>query len=100
MTTTLQHLCADFLEIWEPQPPGILRVCPGLYRDCFTFTFYILSIFFFSQLLINVENVSMDTTVPADVSSSRMFHFPSQNNVVNFRVSHVGSDIAKERDWL
>jgi len=21
---------ADFLEIWEPQPPAILRACPGL----------------------------------------------------------------------
>jgi len=26
--TTLSY--ADFLEIWEPQPPGTLRVCPGL----------------------------------------------------------------------
>jgi hypothetical protein len=25
------------LEICEPQPPGTLRACPGLYRDCFTF---------------------------------------------------------------
>ena len=23
-------------KIWEPQPPGTLRVCPGLWRDCFT----------------------------------------------------------------
>jgi hypothetical protein len=22
------------LEIWEPQPSGILRACPDLYRDC------------------------------------------------------------------
>ena len=28
--------CADCHEIWELQPPGSLRVCPGLYRDCFT----------------------------------------------------------------
>jgi len=27
--TTLPHSCAD-LEIWEPQPPGTLRACPGL----------------------------------------------------------------------
>jgi hypothetical protein len=27
--------CANRLEIWEPQPPGTLRACPGLYRDCF-----------------------------------------------------------------
>ena len=28
--------CADCREIWEPQPPGIQRACPGLYGDCFT----------------------------------------------------------------
>jgi hypothetical protein len=28
--TTLPRLCADCLEIWEPQPPGTLRACPGL----------------------------------------------------------------------
>ena len=35
--TTLPPSCADCLEIWEPQYPGTLRACPGLYRDCFTF---------------------------------------------------------------
>jgi hypothetical protein len=35
---TLPPSCADCLEIWKPQPPGTLRTCPGLYRDCFTFT--------------------------------------------------------------
>ena len=28
--TTLSPSYADFLEIWEPQPPGTLRACPGL----------------------------------------------------------------------
>jgi len=28
--TALLHSCADCLEIWEPQPPGNLRACPGL----------------------------------------------------------------------
>jgi len=28
--TTSPPSCADCLEIWEPQPPGSLRVCPGL----------------------------------------------------------------------
>jgi hypothetical protein len=27
---TLPPSCADCLEIWELQPPGILRACPGL----------------------------------------------------------------------
>ena len=37
--TTLPLSCADCLEIWEPQPPGTLRACSGLYWDCFTITF-------------------------------------------------------------
>ena len=37
--TTLPPSCADCLEIWEPQPPGTLRACPGLLTDCFPFTF-------------------------------------------------------------
>jgi hypothetical protein len=32
--TTLTPSYADCLEILEPQPPGTLRACPGLYRDC------------------------------------------------------------------
>jgi len=35
--TTLPRSCADCLEIWEPQPPGTLGVCPGVYTVCFTF---------------------------------------------------------------
>jgi len=27
--TTWPPSCADCLEIWEPQPPGTLRACPG-----------------------------------------------------------------------
>ena len=35
--TTLQTLCADCLQIWEPQIPGALRACPGLWRNSFSF---------------------------------------------------------------
>jgi hypothetical protein len=35
--STLPFSCADCLEIWEPQPPGTLRACADLSRDCFTF---------------------------------------------------------------
>ena len=31
--TTLPPSCTDCLEIWDPQPPGTLRACPGLYRN-------------------------------------------------------------------
>jgi hypothetical protein len=33
--TTLPPSCGDCLEIWEPQPPGTLRGCPGLSWDYF-----------------------------------------------------------------
>jgi hypothetical protein len=36
--TTLSPSCAHCLEIWDPQPPGTLSVCPAVYRDGSTFT--------------------------------------------------------------
>jgi len=27
---TLPPSCTECIEIWEPQPPGTLRACPGL----------------------------------------------------------------------
>jgi hypothetical protein len=36
--TNLPPSYADCLEIWKPKPPGTVGVCPGLYRDSFTFT--------------------------------------------------------------
>jgi hypothetical protein len=38
--TTLPLSCPECLIIWEPQPPGTLRVCQGLQLVCFSFTFY------------------------------------------------------------
>jgi len=38
--TTIPLSCAYHLEIWEPQTPGTLRACAGLYRDCCTFAVY------------------------------------------------------------
>jgi len=35
--TNLPPSCVDCLEIWEPQPPGTLKGCPGLHRNYFTF---------------------------------------------------------------
>ena len=35
--TNLLPSCAECNDIWEPQPPGTLRACPGLYRDYFTY---------------------------------------------------------------
>jgi hypothetical protein len=38
--TILPPSWADCLEIWEPQPSGTLRPCPGLYRDCCVCYYY------------------------------------------------------------
>jgi len=38
--TNLPRSFADWLEIWEPHPPGTFRACPDLSRD--RFTFYII----------------------------------------------------------
>ena len=37
--TTSPPSCTNCLEIFEPQPPGNFRACPGLQWDCFTFAF-------------------------------------------------------------
>ena len=49
--TTFPPSCASFLEIWEPQPPGTLRACPGLQWDCFNFTFTFTITFTFTFYL-------------------------------------------------
>jgi len=38
--TTLPSSCTDWPAIREPQTPGTLRACPGLFRDFFRFTVY------------------------------------------------------------
>ena len=37
--TKLPLLYAECLEVLEPQLPGNMGVCPGLYKDIFTFTY-------------------------------------------------------------
>ena len=37
--TNLPLSCADCLEIWEPNPPANMWVCPGLYMYCFNLAF-------------------------------------------------------------
>jgi len=38
--TTLPPSYSNCSEIWEPQPHGIPRACPSLYKDCSTFYLY------------------------------------------------------------
>jgi len=48
--TTLPPSCADCLEVWEPQFPGTLRACSGLYRDFFIFALPSRNILVIDQL--------------------------------------------------
>jgi len=51
---TLPPSCANCLEIWEPQPPGTLRVCPGL-----ELLYLYLTILYSVQLLMWVSFENM-----------------------------------------
>ena len=55
--TTLSPTCADCLEIWEPQPPGTLTVCPGLYRDCFTLLSLVILLHCMILLVLCCDNM-------------------------------------------
>jgi len=48
---TLSLSCANCFEMWELQTAGILRACPGLYRDLFTFT---MNMFHLKVILIKL----------------------------------------------
>jgi hypothetical protein len=52
--TTLPPSCANCLEIWELQPPGILRACPDLYWDYFYIYIYIKMYIFKYIILFSV----------------------------------------------
>jgi hypothetical protein len=64
---TLPTLCVKCLEIWEPQPPGTLRACSGLSRDCFTFFFLHsnIKILHFCQGLYTKEQYAKRTRLSA-----------------------------------
>jgi len=49
--TSLPPSCANCFEIWEPQPPGTLRACPGMQWDLFTLVLLSALISFNFQLL-------------------------------------------------
>ena len=69
--TTLPPSCAACLDIWKPQPPGIFRVCPGMYSDYFTFTFT----FTCKQYHVIIHSLSDD---PHTNSSSLTQQLPQQ----------------------
>jgi hypothetical protein len=71
--TTLSPSCADCLEIWQPQPPGTLRACPGLYRDSFTTGISVLANVYFCSLRAYVSVAWSFVHVPA-VAIRIMWH--------------------------
>jgi hypothetical protein len=73
----------DCLEIWEPQPSGALRVCPGLYRVCFTFIplinldkYFVAHLLFFQAL----QQYMFNLFIPQNMNDSFLYpfllHFP------------------------
>jgi hypothetical protein len=58
--TNLPFSCAYFLAICEPQIPGIIMACSGLYRNCVTFTFYTVTLRnFFCFFLLSLVGESL-----------------------------------------
>ena len=51
--TNLPPSCADCHYIWELQPPRIIRACPDLYRNCFTFNIFSQQILKQNSLISN-----------------------------------------------
>jgi hypothetical protein len=96
--TTLPPSCADFLEIWEPAPPGTLWGCPGLYTDCFTLLLcfkifgslsYVVRVVLSLHALCDCqrgENVNSDNTfVSALLSTVRCAQFKIVGAKSNFQ---------------
>jgi hypothetical protein len=63
--TILPPSCADCHEIWDTQPTGTLRACPGLLTDCLT----VLSLeaFMFGDRSITSRHIILILTVPCVV---------------------------------
>jgi hypothetical protein len=61
--TTLPPSCTECLEIWNSQRPGILRACPGLYRDCFTF------------FLLKIRNLDDQRNIELDLYNNSIWDF-------------------------
>ena len=57
--TTLPLSFADCLDVLEPQPPGILRACPGVYTDSFSFPFtYVNLTYWYIRMLLEFHSES------------------------------------------
>ena len=56
--TTLPPSCVDYLEIWEPQPPGTLRKCKGIALSLpitlFAVFYYILKRHYESKAILSM----------------------------------------------
>jgi len=69
--TTLLPSCAECLEIWDPQPPGTPRACPGLYRDCLIF----INIFMYKPILKYITHFGRDTPLRYEDTYDKTYAF-------------------------
>ena len=56
----LPPTCAKRMERWEFQPPITLRASPGLYMNCFTFSFFAITLR--SSIQIHMDTMVMGYT--------------------------------------
>ena len=61
---TLPPSCAENLEIWQPQPPGIVRVCPDPQLYCFILPY-----------TGNVKSEKADAAIPTNVCTSHFITY-------------------------
>ena len=109
--TTLPPLCADCLEIWDPQTPGTLRACPGLLWDCFTFLLrrsQLAQIFCGTcsnslQLIYGTFLFSMTYTVPKKIASDpplfKRVSLTSSNHFLCVWITHYYQRRLTFRRW-
>jgi len=69
--TTLPPSCADSLEIWEPDPPGTLKVCPGTWYEeyimiCFS------ALCWFKIWNVTIHGVNITNSLLLDILSVYM----------------------------
>jgi hypothetical protein len=77
----LKNFIAEYLEMWEPQIPGTLGGCPGLYRNFFTFCRYIgrqlnsLNEPIAFEVELAVENLSRSTAYAREIIADHQYGF-------------------------
>ena len=86
------------MEIWESQPPGTHRPCPGLYRDCF-----IIYLLLKMEILKPLKNTSWSNRVKIPAieitmnSRTNAKYFEEAGFVIVIRHSRNMTTVVKEK---